>query len=314
MAARLAASFPYRQAAGLLSGLIGARCCHRAIWRITQAEGKKIRARREAARAATFADGLVPAGGDGPVPELIVCEADGTMLKEQDGRRRGAKMEARLAVAYAGKVPIGDTQSKGRCRLKQKTMIASLDERDAFGQDLAIALEETFSFSRVPAKLFVADGDLKLKDLARLWLPGAVYQLDHFHLAMRAGELCRGDPELAATIKKLAFFKRIDKLSAACENAVRRGRIQAEQAAEFVSYCGANSDGIWASAKLRDRIADPAMRIVGSGVIEHNVDLVIARRMKKKGMFWSRQGATNLLAVRTTDWPYDYGWWYRQTV
>ena len=37
----------------------------------------------------------------------------------------------------------------------------------------------------------------------------------------------------------------------------------------------------------------------GSGVIEHNVDLIVARRFKRQGMrSWSRQGANNLLALR----------------
>ncbi len=37
----------------------------------------------------------------------------------------------------------------------------------------------------------------------------------------------------------------------------------------------------------------------GSGVIEHSVDLVVARRFKRQGMrSWSRAGANNLLALR----------------
>lgn len=34
--------------------------------------------------------------------------------------------------------------------------------------------------------------------------------------------------------------------------------------------------------------------------MEHNVDLVVARRFKRQGMrAWSRRGADNLLALRT---------------
>jgi hypothetical protein len=37
----------------------------------------------------------------------------------------------------------------------------------------------------------------------------------------------------------------------------------------------------------------------GSGAMEHNVDLVVARRFKRQGMrAWSRHGADNLLALR----------------
>lgn len=311
MASRLAACYPYRQAAGLLSAVIGARCCHRAVWRIVQAEGKKIRARQAKARSSVFGDGVVPQGRDGPVPELVVVEADGAMIRD----RSGAKMEARLAVAYEGKIRTSDTAARTTYRLASKTMTSSLDDIDTFGQDVAIKLEEAFCFSQVPTSLFVADGDLHLKQLARSWLPGTVYQLDHFHLSKRIDELAGAGTALAAELKKFAFSKKKGALSDTVDAAVAEGAIEAAPAAEFLAYYEGNLDGIWASAKLKDRISDPAMRIIGSGVIEHNVDLIVARRMKKKGMFWSRKGAANLLAIRTTmGWPYDYGWWYEQTV
>lgn len=37
---------------------------------------------------------------------------------------------------------------------------------------------------------------------------------------------------------------------------------------------------------------------VGSGVVEKAVDILVARRMKRRGMSWSREGANNLLALR----------------
>jgi hypothetical protein len=33
-------------------------------------------------------------------------------------------------------------------------------------------------------------------------------------------------------------------------------------------------------------------------VIEHTIDLVVARRMKRQGMVWSRDGAPNVLVLR----------------
>lgn len=38
--------------------------------------------------------------------------------------------------------------------------------------------------------------------------------------------------------------------------------------------------------------------MVGSGAIEKNVDINIARRFKGRGMSWSRQGARNLMVFR----------------
>jgi len=38
--------------------------------------------------------------------------------------------------------------------------------------------------------------------------------------------------------------------------------------------------------------------VVGSGAIEKNVDIAVARRFKGRGMSWSKEGARNLMAFR----------------
>ena len=56
-------------------------------------------------------------------------------------------------------------------------------------------------------------------------------------------------------------------------------------------------DSIWAVDKLRDKIAKELAK-VGSGAVEKNIDVAIARRFKLRGMSWSKEGAANLLALR----------------
>lgn len=38
---------------------------------------------------------------------------------------------------------------------------------------------------------------------------------------------------------------------------------------------------------------------VGSGVVEKAADIIVSRRMKRRGMTWSREGGNNLVALRT---------------
>jgi hypothetical protein len=38
--------------------------------------------------------------------------------------------------------------------------------------------------------------------------------------------------------------------------------------------------------------------VVGSGGVEKNIDLILCRRFKGRGMSWSRAGAQNLLKLR----------------
>jgi len=53
------------------------------------------------------------------------------------------------------------------------------------------------------------------------------------------------------------------------------------------------------------------MRVVGSGVVEKHQDLLVKRRMKGKGMRWTRRGAEHLLALQAgrfcDRWPTRWG-------
>lgn len=92
---------------------------------------------------------------------------------------------------------------------------------------------------------------------------------------------------------------------------VRRGRLGAELAQETLAFLELNHGAIWASRDLRAQGAPPELCVVGSGVVEHNIDLVVARRMKRQGMRWSREGAHNMLALRCLllDPQAWRGWW-----
>jgi len=54
--------------------------------------------------------------------------------------------------------------------------------------------------------------------------------------------------------------------------------------------------------------------VVGSGAVEKNIELTIGRRLKGRGMSWSREGANNLLKLRMErqDSGAWEGWWQRR--
>ena len=79
---------------------------------------------------------------------------------------------------------------------------------------------------------------------------------------------------------------------------VVHGSFASVDARNLVDYRRLNEPGVYAAAELRARGAPKDLCMRGSGAIEHNVDLMVARRMKEKGMFWSREGAENMLALR----------------
>jgi hypothetical protein len=81
---------------------------------------------------------------------------------------------------------------------------------------------------------------------------------------------------------------------------VRRGGLPAEVAREARSFLELNAPAIRAHRSLLRRGAPQELCTRGSGVIEHNVDLVVARRMKRQRMYWSRDGANDMLAIRAS--------------
>lgn len=50
-------------------------------------------------------------------------------------------------------------------------------------------------------------------------------------------------------------------------------------------------------------------------MIEHTIDLVVARRMKRQGVFWSRDGAHDLLVLRAllVD-PAGWRAWWKEVI
>ena len=77
--------------------------------------------------------------------------------------------------------------------------------------------------------------------------------------------------------------------------------------AEYYTYVKNNRDGIEASIRIR---IDEEGR--SAGAVESNIDKTIAHRFKKRGMSWSKNGASALLKIRQViangEWD---DWWYR---
>ncbi len=79
---------------------------------------------------------------------------------------------------------------------------------------------------------------------------------------------------------------------------VAKGTLDPKTARETRAFLQLNAPAIWAFRGLLEAGAPPELCTRGSGVIEHTIDLVVARRMKRQGMFWSRDGAHNVLVLR----------------
>lgn len=71
-----------------------------------------------------------------------------------------------------------------------------------------------------------------------------------------------------------------------------------ELARETLCFLELNQGALWGFRRLASAGAPAELCTRGSGVVEHNIDLVACRRMKRQGMRWSRRGAHHMLALR----------------
>jgi hypothetical protein len=117
---------------------------------------------------------------------------------------------------------------------------------------------------------------------------------DHYHVARRIWEVSGADRARFDELKRLALS---DPL--ACARRLRRSpRLHRERAAEAAGYLEGVAPDLHGVDRLPRRLRRGRMRVVGSGVVEKHQDLLVARRMKGRGMRWTRRGADHLLALQ----------------
>lgn len=293
-ACRLAASFSYRTAARLLSDLVGVATDHRVLWRLVQKAGRLRRGQIEQARQQMFDYGQAPPEPE-EAPEMVVTEIDGAVLRRQ--RPRGV-MEARLAVAYSGKRVLSEGARHRRRVVTGKVVVAGLWEEGAAGQLIYAWLCRSVGIHRARHLLVSGDGAEWIPVLVRNWFPDAAFQLDHHHLKARLRQVAAGDPKRAGRWIAWALAGSWRRIERSMAHLVARGGLDPKLAREMRSFLELNAPAIWAFRVLLAAGAPPELCTRGSGVIEHTIDLLVARRMKRQGMFWSREGAHNILVLR----------------
>jgi hypothetical protein len=299
----LATRVPYRQVAAVASRLVGEPLSTPTCWRVLQAEGARVRTEEGELVAAVFELGQAPPDV-GLAPELVVVEADGTFLRAQ--REEADRFEVRTGVFYTGKAHAGGRRHR-RSRLLQKGCYATTSDADSFGKGLAARGFAWAGLHRARCVLAVHDGLDEYGRGFHDWFPGAVHQIDHYHVARRIWEVSGADRARFDELKRLALS---DPL--ACARRLRRSpHLHPERAAEAAGYLEGVAPDLHGVDRLPRRLRRGRMRVVGSGVVEKHQDLLVARRMKGRGMRWTRRGADHLLALQArrfcARWPERWG-------
>lgn len=312
-ACELSVDHTYREAARLLSQEVGTEVSHRAVHRWVQQQGRNLREEEDRRWEGVFERGeQVESDGEGR--EIVVSELDATMIHSQE---KGEKnIVVKLGVMYSGKELESDKAKHQRYRLQEKTLYGGIDEAEEFGEKLYLKGEERLSLSRARNMLLVGDGDLWIKGIAENPYFMANYQLDYWHLLRKIRQTFPDEPGVVTELedylysgegKELLNTVKLAKLLSGDKE--REARI-----GELASYIEGNLGGLYGARALRDKVSAKEMLVTSSGAVEKNIEVVIGRRFKRRGMCWTREGAQNLLKLRILrydkeDWS---AFWQRQ--
>lgn len=299
----LALRLPYRQAAEVTTLLTGDDVGHLSAWRVLQQEGGRVRAEDGALVESVFELGELPP--DAASPELVVVEADGTFLKAQ--REDQDRFEVKTGVFYTGKQRAGGKKHR-RWKLVDKGCYATTADADGFGKGLAAQGFWQIGLHHAGHVFCLHDGLDEFGQTFRDWFPGAVHQVDHFHVAERIWWVAGGDANRHARLKKMAFK---DPTGFVAKLRCGELGIESDKAAELAGYIEGVAPHLFGCDRLPRHLRRGRMRIVGTGVVEKHQDILVGRRMKRRGMRWSRLGADNLLALQARrfsgSWPDRWG-------
>lgn len=290
----LAARLPFQVAADVASRLWGFAVNPKRIWRLTQKAGERIRK--------LFWDGLGGSPPDLPAGtyrhQMVVVQADGTGIRCREG-----PTEAKIACWYADTTVVHEgrrtTGPRRRVFLDHKGVYASIEPSSVFATTANKLANRHLNLAGAKFRLAVTDGGSWLPRAVRSGFNIADHQLDHFHGQRRIADTPGLSPRVADYLWRWTTDEAHDAVDQEIGWRIDHGDITPEDGRLLLGYLRTHRRKIHAARTLANRGAPKHLCTHWSAAIEHTVDLLVARRMKKRGMHWSRTGAANMLAVRT---------------
>jgi len=194
---------------------------------------------------------------------------------------------------------------KGRYRLKEKTVYLGMMDGDRFWDGFSLRLAKKYDLSRVERLVVGGDGAHFVRDGSEIM--GAAYQLDRFHLRRALLRGTGGDVLLSNEVYRLCVVGDIAEADRLLMKAqTQRGKEQSPEIGWLRAYLLENACGL---ADYRIRGGGEALR--GLGAIEGNVDKLVACRMKRRGMSWTKRGAQRMARLLELRYSGEISDWIR---
>lgn len=292
LAGRCASSDSFEEAAENLLALAGLHVEPRRIQRLVQAVGPALNQELYRSREAQ----------DPPVPRLYIS-ADGTgiPLRRQELKGRKGKQADGSAKTHEIKTGCIFTQhpspedEKPWRDLDSTTYVATTERVEVFGAKLLNEARRR-NLGGAGESVFISDGAVWLKRLARENFPAAIWVLDFYHASEHLHMLTHtlfSDTEAQSQFLKWKREMREGKIVRIIARAEKlaTGALR-EEVEKQLNYFRNNLDGM-----RYDSFREKGF-FIGSGVIEAGCKTTVGKRCKQSGMFWSEQGAENILTLR----------------
>jgi hypothetical protein len=320
-------SWPYGEAARVVHELCGAQVSAETVRTLTGAAGREeagrqvaeahaqvrltaaqVRAERSAWTQAPPREAAAP--GRSPEPALVGLDGGWVASREQRGG-----MEGKVGVVASGWEPVGRPGQPGRHRLRPRRYVATFASSEQVGE-LAYAAAATLGAPATPVQLALGDGAAWIKTQVAWHFPDALGILDWPHLVRavrRAIRAARPGPGHRALRRQLheqvpdALWHGDVDHALALLGALRPDAPAEpiERLEQTLHYLQAQRDWIGDYQAWRE-----AGYPIGSGLVERAVELVINRRLKRRGMRWRRPNADAVTALRVCrlngDWQARY--------
>ena len=274
----------YEKASAFLKKFAGLEVSRKKIHTMAIDEGKAIEQFEENRRSRVFDLGKYVDDAESRAPDVLYVQVDGTGINDRGSREW---MECKVGASYSKRVPI----SKNRIWLMDKKSYAAIEDVDSFGQKffLDCVAQGVLNAGKV---IFIADGDRWIRRLKNDYFPEAIGVLDPWHLQrllkLTLGEEKNDLVELSMSSALAGDGVEIIKLLSAELRDIGESD-KKEKIASVIKYMRSNLD--WISNI-------PKVDCAGSGPVEKTVDITVARRFKKRGMSWYRDGANPLIKLR----------------
>ncbi|HGU6173310.1 TPA: ISLre2 family transposase [Escherichia coli] len=277
VATKLATEVPFRRAAEILSYLFP-HISTMTIWRIVQEVGEEIKKESEEKKGIVFEYGEMPEGKE-ETPKLYI-EGDGVIIRlQREEKKRG---EIKHFVVYEGK----EEEARGRYKLKNKLVVSGLAEGESMWEEVYAKVGSKWKLDKVK-KVYIGGDGAEWPKEGLEYFSEAEYRLDPYHLQKNLVEALWYDEETYDKVREAIYQGDIEKTRRTLEEAIKKTKGERrKKVVSLLKYLTENWEGIIGSSG--------AERL---GAIEGQIQHNIARRMKRLGARWTKEGGDKMSRI-----------------